>query len=216
MRLPLAGGSPQRVGEILQVIDLWCGSRAGSRCVLADFQDDQFILFELDPLTDSRAELLRIDFTPSTWPSLRLSPDATRVAMTSFSASREDSNHVRIFGLENKRVREIVVKEMENVPPLSWSADGEGFYGYRRDTRTLVHIDLQGRVREVRKLDMGRGATRLRDHQPGHPRLGRLPPLRPGAGPAERPPGGPGRPADPPRLARRRARPTRGRRWRAS
>jgi DNA-binding winged helix-turn-helix (wHTH) protein/Tol biopolymer transport system component len=153
MRVPLAGGAPQRVFEA-KVNNFDCPGKSGEPCVAGeDVTDKQILLFAFDPISGSRHELFRLahSMTNTNW---TISPDGSRLAMT----GTDPQGRIEIRSLAGQIEKRIQVDGWSNLSSIDWAADGNTLFvsnAGQTDSRsgfigaTLLRVDLQGHAQPL-------------------------------------------------------------------
>jgi Tol biopolymer transport system component len=151
MRIPINGGSPERLFDIEATFppifeDLLCSRAPAKVCVVLGENAGRthFTITGFDPLTGEH-KLLRTGAKGSGLARYveSLSPDGKTFAL---ARSGEPQTHIRLLSLTGGTDREITAKDCPNTGGLSWSADGKGFYCGSLSSRggILSYLDLQG------------------------------------------------------------------------
>jgi serine/threonine protein kinase len=139
MRVPIEGGTPEAVPNAEKVGYNYRCAPAGV-CVLAQKQDQGFIVSELDQMKGKGREIYRESHVEH----LNLSPDGKWIADTSESGSGTKIV-LRSFST-GAVVREIPVRGVTKLTTLHYASDGKGFFASDRslaEDREL-YIDLSG------------------------------------------------------------------------
>ncbi|HXJ96823.1 MAG TPA: protein kinase [Terriglobia bacterium] len=163
MRLSLAGGPPQSLGEIQSPTgsgEIRC-ARTVNFCVVSVWDPKQTILYALDPAAGKGREFLRIGpaLNPLGEPSWDLSPDGSSLALI------EGNTRLGGFQIQVRPVRggperhvsirgESIIRRWNvwgpysDEPALRWTADGKGWYvtASFRWGSILLKVDLSGKA----------------------------------------------------------------------
>ena len=150
MRLPINGGTSERLFVAAAGALLFCGSIRTAGCIIAEGTEDkkQLIISSLNPLTGRGPELTRLALGPANEPSfVTLSRDGTRIAFNKTPASP-----IQIFSLEGRLIQQIRVKGWSKLLEYDWAPDGKGFYVVDAGSRgghVLLYVDLQGNAQRL-------------------------------------------------------------------
>ncbi len=154
MRVPASGGSPEEVFVYRSHFDsIRCGSRPGSRCVVAEMPlepdkktfRNQITFWELDPVKGKGELLAQVDGSGS-W---ELSPDGRRIVW--HYVSEGDWVRLGILTLDGEERQELVLEGQEQIGPPSWCATGDCLYAVSQQEgkAVLLRIDLEGRTEVI-------------------------------------------------------------------
>jgi Tol biopolymer transport system component len=163
MRIPVGGGEPQLVLEMLKGWNHVCARAPASLCVaLEESQDAKHLMVTaVDPLK-GRGKVLRT-FEKDPLANVgneasALSPDGSTFAI---SRSGQAEIHIRLLSLSSGSDRDITVKGWPNLSwmGLNWSSDGKGLYcgSSSNQARTLLYVDLKGNARVLWQEKGGAG-----------------------------------------------------------
>ena len=142
MRMPVAGGPPERVFDTQRTAQFRCATRPATLCVASNSDGTATVFTEFDPLQGLGRELART--TAGTLPLWDLSPDGTKVAIVS-----EDSPLViRTLSLHDASSNDIALDQKFEVASLAWTADGTGWLviGVTNDVFNLYRVDATGKT----------------------------------------------------------------------
>jgi Tol biopolymer transport system component len=147
MRFSVSGGSPEQVLEMPAdpMIGLDCPSRSSSSCVISRWEQGQLIFYALDPLQGQGKEIMRTKLGQASDLSWSISPDGSRIAITSWAQLREQ---VRILDLRNGTERNLPLPQAW-AAGLCWAADGKALFSGVRAGETryfIARIDLDGKT----------------------------------------------------------------------
>lgn len=140
MRTRTAGGPAEQILKtpFASSTSVNCPSHASGSCVFSRKEQDQLILYALDPLRGLGEEVARIQEPAGEW---SISPEGGRIAA-------EVKNGIRILDLQTKAERNLPLPWDINF--LSWAADGKSlFIG-----GPIARLDLNGKIHVL--LDLGR------------------------------------------------------------
>ena len=155
MRFSMAGGSPERVLKtaVTPGIGVDCPSHAAGPCVLSRWENAELIFHALDPIQGEGRELGRTKLGKPEDFEWSVSPDGSRIAITSKDQLREQ---VRILDLgNNKKERNLQLPRGWRIWSTSWAADGNALFAAAQSTEYLiVRVELDGKTRVL--LNRGR------------------------------------------------------------
>jgi Tol biopolymer transport system component len=147
MRVPMNGGTPEPLPGTENVIDFRCGQQPRSRCVLRSMENDQFVLYELDPLRGRGRELARTVWSPMIAADWDISPDSRFAAIPNHDPR---TAIVRVISLDATRAgaaeRVVTLNGLKNLNGLVSAANGEGWYAVEKTPLGLVmfYVDAGG------------------------------------------------------------------------
>ena len=151
MRVPLAGGTSQVLFPVRNV-EWWGCARSGSTlCVIAERSEDRVeaVITSFGAKAGRGSELARISLDPNVndW-LFALSPEGKRFALI-----RRSEAPLQILSLGGTVLQEIKVPGRINSAPIRWAADGKALYVpvVTPEGSQLLHVDLRGKLRVVRK-----------------------------------------------------------------
>jgi eukaryotic-like serine/threonine-protein kinase len=155
MRIPVAGGSPEKILELHPDWTTYshCPSRTGS-CVLSRWEKGQLIFYALDPDRGQGKELARtkLALSESGWWSV--SPDGLRIAISDKDQLPEQ---VRILDLRNGTERNLPLPRGWKLWQHNWAADSNALFAgaqFKSTGNMIIRIELDGKTRVL--LDGGR------------------------------------------------------------
>jgi len=141
MRLPAAGGLPERVLDLPAAgrFDYRCPLKSGS-CVLSQNQENDVLFYPLDPLRGKADRLLgKCGHGPAALFSWDVSPDGKQLAVA-------DSRNNRLLTLLDGVWRELPLKARWGAfQTIAWAPDGKGFF-VTSSTFYLLHVTTAGKV----------------------------------------------------------------------
>jgi DNA-binding winged helix-turn-helix (wHTH) protein/Tol biopolymer transport system component len=168
MRVALAGGPPQLLGDVQNLGVIRCARKA-ELCVVSESDRRGMVLYALDPVKGKGGELLRIgpsehdhffwerDITlwDSDWD---VSPDGSSIALATTSSQK---GIIQIRSLASGEVRELSLSGWAHPINIRWSVDGKGWFLIALSTKgltsrgtglpSLLRVDLAGRVQVLRQ-----------------------------------------------------------------
>jgi Tol biopolymer transport system component len=141
MRVPLAGGSAQQIFELDGYVGFSCSRVRGGICALAETRAGVETLSVFDPESGQKRRISEITAGRTGAPDV--SPDGKHIAFIMPGSPR---NHIRIVNLQGATELEITVAEAQNLGPLKWSADGNGFFSadFQPSRARLLHVRRNG------------------------------------------------------------------------
>jgi len=165
MRIPLSGGTPERVTTALQDA-VFCSRPPAKLCVSAERTADrkQAIFTSVDPIQGPGRELARFPLDPTIdYFVFDLSPDGTRLAVTG-----NIQGPIHILPL-NGQPEQVIPTKFNNSQEFFWAADGKGLYvaDQHKNSTILFHVDLHGRTRQLWE-QRGAGWISARPSPDGH------------------------------------------------
>jgi eukaryotic-like serine/threonine-protein kinase len=146
MRFPVPGGSPERVLQESDsgTIDFHCPSRSAGSCILSRWEQGQLIFYALDPIHGQGRELAKSKFEAPHQLSWSVSPDGSRIAVTSWNQLPEQ---VRLLDLRNGMERDLQLP-LRNASyfGLTWAMDSKALFAATQQSSEfrIVRIELNG------------------------------------------------------------------------
>jgi Tol biopolymer transport system component len=148
MRFPISGGSPEQVLELpmgSMMFPFSCPYKPSSSCVISRWDQGQFIFYVLDPLRGQGKEVIRTNLGLASDLTWSISPDGSRIAISSWSQLRE---HVRILDLRNDTERDLQLPHGWFISGGCWSADSSALLVNVFTTEPFTaRIDLEGKTK---------------------------------------------------------------------
>jgi serine/threonine protein kinase/Tol biopolymer transport system component len=145
MRVPVGGGSPQTILELLETANISCARSPSELCAFEERSPDlkKLTISTIDPLKGKGRELFELDVHPGDLSNWMISPDATRMAFVEFSPHE---GRIRVLSLKSEPERTIVVKGWAGFASVDWASDSKSlFVSSQAPTgATLLHVDLEG------------------------------------------------------------------------
>jgi eukaryotic-like serine/threonine-protein kinase len=120
MRVPLSGGTPQRLREVRRGSP-FCS--AHGRCVVYELRDSGVVISSIDPITGSGTELARVS---SNIACFNLLPDGEAFAYV--PSDTGPRNRVHVVSFKGEPPKDIIVPRATNLSSLSWLPSGAGFF----------------------------------------------------------------------------------------
>ena len=143
MRVPLSGGTPQRLREVRRGAP-FCS--AHGRCVVLELRDSEVVISSIDPVTGKGTELARAS---SNITCFNLLPDGEAFAYVRSDTSPRNRVHVVSFKGEPRK--DIIVPRATNLSSLSWLPSGAGFFtaDVTPSRSDLLFVSPDGTVRSL-------------------------------------------------------------------
>jgi Tol biopolymer transport system component/DNA-binding winged helix-turn-helix (wHTH) protein len=150
MRVPLAGGTPQKILEASWVGNHQCSRAPATVCLYSIVGDGKLTFFAFDPLVGKGTQVYQI---PAEQPQLfnwSLSPDGTRLAIVKGKWGDEEPR-IHIVPLNGGADHWITIQGWPGLASLDWAADGNSLWAPTtgEEENTLLNIDLQGHARAI-------------------------------------------------------------------
>lgn len=153
MRVPVEGGTPEKVPIGGPLDEFRCSLGTSGRCILRTTVGHEFYVFyDLDPTRGKGRELARTKWLPTTTGVWDISPDGTKVAIP-IRDSRE--GRIRVVELQPGSTqpgeREVVLPGLTNPGDVVWPASGKGWF-VSVDTpvgKRLVYVRPDGTSRSL-------------------------------------------------------------------
>ena len=158
MRSPLAGGPAETVMEIKGRPGIFaggdptnsvggypsfrCPAHTSNSCVLAERGENQIVFTAFDAVQGRKSELLKASGNPDDT-SWDLSPDGTRVALSSFNYKTGD---VQIVPLAGGTPQKLNVTPWAELVSVAWAMDGKNLFlaSYSSRGTSIVRVPLVG------------------------------------------------------------------------
>jgi serine/threonine protein kinase len=154
MRVPVDGGLPQLVLRGSLYGPPSCARSPATACAIAEQTQDlkQLIFTGFDPLQGRGRELTRLEIDPSADYQWAISPDGTRIAV---SSNRE--GRINILPLGGLRPVRLTVKGWSSLDHIAWAANGSGLFvsTLTQDGSVLLYVDLRGDAHVLWKQEGG-------------------------------------------------------------
>ncbi len=149
MRVPLAGGAPERILVAKWISNHQCARVPATVCLYSVIDHRSLIFFTFDPFEGKGKQVFR---TEDDFPSLynwSLSPDGRTLAIA--KAKTEELPRIHLISLNGAPEKWLKVQGRSGVASLDWAWDSNSFWASSTgdEENTLLNIDLQGHVRAV-------------------------------------------------------------------
>jgi eukaryotic-like serine/threonine-protein kinase len=156
MRIPVAGGTPEQTMELSADDDAGfdCPSHPGASCIASRFVKDRLIFYPVDLIHGPGAEIAGTKLGSGIDVNWSLSPDGSRVAITSKGQLYEK---IRIFDLRTNDEHDLQLPHGWFIWNLAWAADGNRLLAAAQSNSIgyfVAVIELDGKTRIL--FDRGR------------------------------------------------------------
>ena len=148
MRLPVAGGSPEKVLEANndENTSFMCSR---TTCVLSHPDSSKLAFYQFDAATGLGPQIAMLDFIPAYW---TVSPDRVYLAITTAAAHPK----VMLLNVANLTQRTLSIPEKWAIRDLAWAVDGSSLFavGVHDRDNSILRIEVGGRTKVF--LDRGK------------------------------------------------------------
>jgi eukaryotic-like serine/threonine-protein kinase len=155
VRIPISGGSPQPIFQVVRAGPYSCARAPSTLCVLPEQTADhkQLVVTAFDPIKGRGGELIRFDLGREINLDVEnllcvLSPDGTRLAL-----ARSEDGPIEIWSLRSRSKLTVLAKPLGKIWNIGWAADGNALLipTHVQDGTELLHVDLRGRTTRLWK-----------------------------------------------------------------
>ena len=155
VRIPVAGGTPEPMFQVVRPGPYSCARAPSNLCVVPEQTADhkQVTVTAFDPIKGRGAELARFDLDPNMNVLVNnllciLSPDGTRLAF-----ARSPDGPIEIRSLRRQPPIVIRAKGLDKLWNIHWAADSKALLVAKKiqDGTELLHVDLQGKTTRLWK-----------------------------------------------------------------
>ena len=155
VRIPVAGGAPEPMFQVVRPGPYSCARAPSNLCVVPQQTADhkQVTVTAFDPIKGRGAELARFDLDRDMNLLVNnllcvLSPDGTRLAF-----ARSPNGPIEIHSLRRQPTFVIHAKGLDKLWNIQWAADGKALLVANKvqDGTELLHVDLQGKTTRLWK-----------------------------------------------------------------
>lgn len=159
VRIPLGGGTPETVLQLLRPSPISCTRPPSNMCVIIEQTDDkkQMIVSDFDAITGRGSERGSFDLARDIDTFVdnlicAISPDGRRLAI-----ARSPESPIEIYSIRGQLIQRIPTAPLGKLIGLVWSPDEKGVFLIRKaDNGTeLLHLDLRGHLQSLRKCAGG-------------------------------------------------------------
>ena len=153
MRVPLRGGPPREILEAPGIMNQQCARLPSTLCLynqVVSRTETRFYTFDLEHGKGRELEKARgnLDAEQYNW---SLSPDGQTLALArKFGPQREPA--ILLLSIADGSERTLVIHNWPTLVCLDWAADSKSLWAVvstTADAKTLLNLDLQGKVRPV-------------------------------------------------------------------
>ncbi len=150
MRMPQAGGPPQRVLKATSISNQQCARLPSTVCVYSEVSDNGLAFFNFDPLKGKGQQIFQIKDIVTKIYNWSLSPDGTTLAIARGRAS-DGVVKIRLVSVSAGTERWLTLPDLSDLSTLDWSADSESLWtaSAGEEGNALLNVNLNGQVREV-------------------------------------------------------------------
>jgi hypothetical protein len=159
MRVPLAGGAPQKVLQAAWISNHQCARAPATLCLYSVAEPGALDFFSYDPMKGSGAQVYQLkDELPQLF-NWSLSPDGNMLAISKSKQGNKDTQ-IHLVSLKTSTEKVITVQGWPGLASLDWAADSKSLWApsLGDEENPLLNIDLQGNARPVwhpKKLHAG-------------------------------------------------------------
>jgi Tol biopolymer transport system component len=138
MRLPIAGGSPEKVLEANNDAEFMCSRSA---CVLSQPDSSKLAFHKFDATTGLGSQIAMLDFIPAYW---TVSPNGVSLAIT-MAATHPN---VMLVNLANSTQQTLAIPREWAIRDLAWAVDGRSLFavGIHDRSNSILRIELDGKT----------------------------------------------------------------------
>jgi Tol biopolymer transport system component/DNA-binding winged helix-turn-helix (wHTH) protein len=149
MRVPLAGGAPQKIAEANWISNHQCARSPATICLFSIVADRTLTFFTFDPFKGKGKQIFKIQGELSQFYNWSLSPDGTTLAIA--KAKSEEQPRVGLVSLRGGGERWLDIQARTGISSLDWAADSRSLWAASAgdEENALLNIDLQGHTRVV-------------------------------------------------------------------
>jgi Tol biopolymer transport system component/DNA-binding winged helix-turn-helix (wHTH) protein len=150
MRMPLAGGAPQKLLEANFISNQQCARAPATVCLYSMTANGEFLLYSYDPLKGTTARVYSIKDSLSESRNWSVSPDGTMLAIGA-GKQGDEASPIRLVSLKTGTEKSLTVSGSPRISCLDWAADGKSLWlsSAGDEENTLLNVDLQGHARPV-------------------------------------------------------------------
>jgi serine/threonine protein kinase len=147
MRVPSTGGTPEMVLKIpsdaMSTFD--CPLNQSASCVFSRSEQREMVFYALDPVHGLGKELARTKLGSADDLNLTLSPDGSRIGI---SSQDQLPQQIRIVDLAAHTEHNLSLTQGERIHGLAWTADGRAFFASVAQANgfELIRIDQEGKT----------------------------------------------------------------------
>ncbi len=147
MRVPLAGGPPERILVANWISNHQCARVPDTTCIYSVIGERSLTFFTFDPFKGKGKQIFRIADDFLQFFNWTLSPDGSTLAIIKAKTEEQPRNH--LVSLNGAPKKWLSVQGWPGLAALDWAADSKSLWSPSAgdDENTLLNIDLQGHVR---------------------------------------------------------------------
>ena len=149
MRVPLAGGAPQRILEAKWITNQQCARAPATICIYSVIGDRSLTFFTFDPFKGKGKQVFRIENASLKLYNWSLSPAGAMLAIA--SARTDEPTRIHLIPLNGDPDKWLSIQDWRGLASLDWAADSKSLWApsTAEEQNTLLNIDLRGHVRTV-------------------------------------------------------------------
>lgn len=153
MRIPLAGGTPQKVMEANWISNHQCARTPATMCIYSVVGASELTFFTFDVFKGQGTQVFQVkDDLPQLY-NWSLSPDGTMLAIAKgkWGDTREETPRIHLVPLSGAADRWLTIQGWPGLGGLDWAADSRSLWAASIDEggNALLSIDLQGHAHMV-------------------------------------------------------------------
>jgi DNA-binding winged helix-turn-helix (wHTH) protein/Tol biopolymer transport system component len=158
MRVPLTGGTPQKILEASWISNHQCARAPATTCLYSVVTNRTLTFFTYNPFQGEGTQAFQIqDDFPQMY-NWSLSPDGATLAIA--KGKSEEDPKIRLVSLKGGRQRWLNIQGWPGIGSLDWAADSKSLWvsSAGEEENALLHIDLQGNATAVwrpKKMTVG-------------------------------------------------------------
>jgi Tol biopolymer transport system component/DNA-binding winged helix-turn-helix (wHTH) protein len=147
MRVPLAGGAPQKIAEASWISNHQCARAPATICLFSVVADRSLTFFTFDPFKGKGKQIFQIEDKLPQYYNWSLSPNGTTLAIA--KAKSEDQPRIRLVSLNGGAERWLDIQGGMGISSLDWTADSRSLWAASAgdEENALLNIDLHGHAR---------------------------------------------------------------------
>jgi Tol biopolymer transport system component/DNA-binding winged helix-turn-helix (wHTH) protein len=152
MRVPLAGGTPQKVLDANWISNHQCAHAPATVCLYSVVSEGKLTFFTFDPMKGKGSQVFELkDELPQLY-NWSFSPDGTTLAIAKGKWGDEEPR-IHLISLQGGAERWLTIAGYPGMASLDWAADSKSLWAPASgdDGNPLLNIDLQGHARVMWK-----------------------------------------------------------------
>jgi serine/threonine protein kinase/Tol biopolymer transport system component len=162
VRIPITGGAPQTILQMIRSGPFSCTRWPADVCVLVEQTADarQVVVTEFDAIRGRGHELARVSLArkPDFWdnPLAAISPEGTRLVV-----ARSPDGPIEVRSLRGEATFTVDTNGLDKLWVLAWAPDGHSLIVHRhvQGGAEVLRVDLHGEVTRLWKTNSPRGAA---------------------------------------------------------